>query len=168
MPSLLEDTLELISSFEHTPAQRREVIRSFLPELIEDNYSRTRAHKLFRDYGLGINDKVFRDLYNETRFNKYIDSSIIYLPKDEKIDERFMNISSSNFKGRYLYVVQYSVVDPDAESIERREWGLSTSEKLSKDEVMNRILDRMEQNDSVPMDYVTAMNVRKVFVNPDL
>lgn len=166
--SFLDEQVELFASFDTTPEMRREAIRTFLPELIEEGYSRRGAGRYFREHGLSHSDTFLRSAYDEIRFNRYMDRNILFQDKDSPISELHMHITNNNIRGRYLYVVDYGILDDENENIERREYGFSSDQMLSKNQIMSSVMDKMEHNASVPMEQIVGMRVSKVFVNPDL
>lgn len=163
-----QDTLEFFKEYIETPQQRRDLIRTFLPNMIEEGFSANKSFLEFKEAGFGVNWYAFRDIWQETRYEKALDFNIRFMPDDEIIRETYMTTSRNNFKARYKYVVSYGVQNEESGAINFSTFGYSTSEQLNKRDAINYaeefILAKYPDRD----DRIFGLSVKKVFINPDL
>ena len=165
--SYLQVQLGEIAELDLPREERYKVIRSYLPELIEDNYSRNRIVKLFRDNGIPVDRTRLNRMYDDIKFGNYVGTRMIMLPKDEIIGHSYMDDNTHNSKTKYLYKMDYAAMDFETGDLSRNSWGLFSDEQLSKDEAIQRMLDKMSEFDSPPRDNIFGMTISNVYVRPN-
>lgn len=123
-------------------ASRINIITQVLMRDDIEQYSRNSLLTAFREAGLGIRTQDFYDLYRDVRGYNISSSAIKSVPAD--IIPRLETFAPNKYKqsSDYLYVVEYSYLGDDGETVYNGTFGISTNYRMSK----NSVLDEFENS----------------------
>lgn len=94
------------------PDAKREIIRNYLPGLIDEGFSANASLSLFQDVGLGIGRSDFLGIYREVLGLEDQQNRVRYVRGDSVPSEGILGVYESPIDTEYRFIYKYSFTDP--------------------------------------------------------
>jgi hypothetical protein len=93
------------------PDSKREIIRSYLPGLIDEGFSANASLQLFKDVGLGIGRSDFLSIYREVLGLENQQNRVRYVRGDAIPSEGILGIYETPIDNDYRFIYRYTALD---------------------------------------------------------
>ena len=161
-----DSILSFISSETNTASERRFAIADLMPDIIDDGFNQTNAHALFRTYGLGINDRDFRNIYRQ--FSAKTETYELWdsLNKSEFIPDNLVTIGDIKPKAEYRYVANVSYIDSESDRFALGEFGYISANRLTIEEAEEALRVTLAERYQVEPDNLRDIRITREVYSP--
>lgn len=157
---------ETIAPFVTTATERRQTIRTFLPDMLDTEYSGREALDLFKQAGLGINPTDFYAIRRTIKDDTNLVSYLRNLDLDTFVSDSFLRISSQDMETRYRFVASYAIENNDTGNVQFGEFALDTNFSGTKQEILDQIIETILTAYGVGEAETLTVNFRRGYINP--
>lgn len=165
MPSQWDNIFQSLSDILGTPKDRRSLIRTYVPDMIDAGLNQTESKRLFRDYGFGIRDSDFGEIYNfYARDNEFL-RNLANVGMDETMDDRFLLQSSDLNTTRYRYVFQYGEYDSVNKRFNIRSFGIDSNKRYTQSKALEAAYNDIVELYSERADTIDGLRIRRIYIN---
>lgn len=159
------NVLDNIAPFISTSSERKQTIRTFLPDMLDAGYSGAKALSIFREAGLGISDATFYDIRRDILEDTNLSSYLRTLGLNEIVSENLMRISSREMDTKYRYVASYAINSEDGTLTQFGEFAFDTDYIGTKEDILNMILDGVGSVYDIGEYETLTVNLRRAYIN---
>lgn len=164
-PELWTSILNTIAPFVEDASERRKVVRTFLPDMLDSGFSGSQALNIFRDSGLGISTKSFYDIRREINADTSLFSILRTASLDDVISENFMRQSSYDLGSKYRYVASFVLENTETGDAIFGEYAINSNDIMQKKDILSSIVSIIQSKyPQNPYDELTV-NLRRAYIN---
>ncbi len=157
---------ETIAPFVGGAAERRQTIRTFLPDMLDTGYSGRQALEIFKEAGLGINPTDFFAIRRTIKDDTNLVSYLRQLPLDTYLQDSFLRISSQEMETKYRFVAAYAIENQETGNVQFGEFALDTDLSGTKEEILDAIIQTILSAYGVGEAETLTVNFRRGYINP--
>lgn len=104
---------------------KREIIRSYLPGLIEEGFTANASLQLFQDVGLGIGRSEYLGIYREVLGIEEQTNRIRFVNKDAVPSESLLGDYTHNIDSEYRFIYKYGYTNSSTGKFEEAFMGVN-------------------------------------------
>lgn len=160
-----ENVFSVLQDFVTTPKNRRDLIKAFVPDMVNEGINQTASHNLFRQYGFGIRSSDFADIYNAANDENALFKNIANLDGSEVIDPDFMRINTNLNDRRFRYVANIAYTNSEQERLFLGSYSLASDTNLTIDEIYSQLEDIIAQHYGELYDGIQSIKLQRAYIN---
>ena len=159
------NVLENIAPYVSTFSERKQTIKTFLPDMLDTDYSGHEALLMFREAGIGINTKDFYDIRRNILDDPNLTSNLRKLGLDDYVTESLMRISSTEMQTKYQYVAAYAIENNETGEMRFGEFSILANDIGTKREILDEIQQAILAHYDVGSFETMTINLRRAYIN---
>ena len=157
---------ETIAPYVSSAADRRQTIRTFLPDMLDTEYSGRQALDLFRQAGLGINPTDFYAIRRTIKDDTNLVSYLRQIDMNHYVQDSYLRISSQEMETKYRFVASYAIENTETGNVQFGEFALDTNYSGTKQEILDAIIETILTAYGVGEAETLTVNFRRGYLNP--